>query len=121
MTHKQKDNQLLEEVYSKILEGKMPKCPECGCNPSKPEEECDCDHDCDHDEHEKDTVEEAKAKGKKPNYLDVDGDRDKKEPMKKALKEKGKHATGPKKGKTKKEVAEALEAIYNQIVLEHRI
>ena len=103
MTHKQKDNQLLEEAYSKILEGKMPK------------------EECDHDEHEKDTVEEAKAKGKKPDYLDVDGDGDKKEPKKKALKEKGKHAMSPKKGKTKKEVAEALEAIYNQIVIEHRI
>ena len=40
--------------------------------------------------------EAKKAKGQKPDFLDLDGDGNKKEPMKKAAKEKG---SKPKKGK----------------------
>ena len=84
MTSKQKDNLLLENLYFNAVVEAAKKCPECGCNPTHPKDECECDHDCD------EPVEEAK-KGSKPDYIDVDGDGDKKEPMKKALKEKGKH------------------------------
>jgi hypothetical protein len=97
MTSKQKDNLLLENLYFNAVVEAADKCPECGCNPTHPKDECECDHDCDDE-----PVEEAKAKGGKPDYLDADGDGDKKEPMKKALKEKGKHSKFPKKGEKKK-------------------
>jgi hypothetical protein len=95
MTSKQKDNLLLENLYFNAVVEAATKCTECGCNPSNPKEACDCDHG-------DDTVEEAKAKGSKPDYIDADGDGDTKEPMKKALKEKGKHSKFPKKGEKKK-------------------
>lgn len=92
MTSKQKDNLLLENLYFNAVVEAAKKCPECGCNPTHPKDECECDHDCD------EPVEEAK-KGSKPDYMDVDGDGDKKEPMKKALKEKGKNPFAKKKKK----------------------
>lgn len=106
MTSKQKDNLSLERAYLTICES-AEKCPECGCNPTEPKEGCECEH------HNKEEETVAEAKGKKPDYLDVDGDGDKKEPMKKAL--KNKHKKGP--SKTKK-IAESLEDVYDQLINE---
>ena len=119
MTSKQKDNLSLEQAYRAICES-AEKCPECGCNPSSPKEGCECEH---HNEEAKDeTVAEAKAKGQKPDYLDVDGDGDTKEPMKKALKDKEKKGSsnkGPSKKESKK-VDESLEQVYEQLINESR-
>lgn len=94
MTSKQKDNLLLENLYFSAVVEAADKCPECGCNPTHPKDECECDHNCDDDE----PVEEAK-KGSKPDYLDVNNNGNTKEPMKKALKEKGKNPFAKKKKK----------------------
>lgn len=108
ITTKQKDNASLERAYLTIVESAT-KCPECGCNPSEPKEGCECEH------HNDETV--AEAKGKKPDYLDADGDGDTEEPMGKALKEKGKKSSSKKE--TKK-VDESLEEAYNRIINENR-
>ena len=44
---------------------------------------------------------EAKKKGKKPDFLDVDGDGNKKESFKKAVADKKKNPFGKKKAKAK--------------------
>lgn len=94
MTSKQKDNVLLENLYFNAVVEAADKCPECGCNPTHPKDECECDHICD----DKESVEEAK-KGHKPDYRDFDGDGNKKESMQKALKDKGKNPFAKNKKK----------------------
>ena len=82
MTLKQKDNQLLGDAYSIILEAKMPKCSKCGCNPSKPKKGCKCSHKTkvsvkeDIEENE-DDASIAEAKGKKPEWLFKKGEKKK--------------------------------------------
>ena len=63
-----------------------------------------CDHCDDKGTHKKEEVKEAA----KPDFLDMDGDGDKKEPMKKAIKEKG--------GKKKDAVVEAALAALDRLV-----
>ena len=58
------------------------KCPDCNCNC----EECDC-KECDCKNCKSHEVSEKKKA--KPDFLDLDKDGDRKEPMKKSAKEKG--------------------------------
>lgn len=94
-----KDADLLAEAYQKVLEEAM------HCKYAK--DGCDCDkcEECKDNQ----TVDEAKKA--KPNYLDVDKDGDKDEPMKKALKDK-------KKKSMHKENAEMADAY--QTILEFK-
>lgn len=80
-----KDQELIAEAYSNIIEKRKKKC-KCDCKT------CKCNE-----------LKEGK-KSKKPDYLDVDKDGNKKEPMKKALKDK-KHI---------KEGILSFKDIYNQ-------
>jgi hypothetical protein len=59
-------------------------CKDCGCEIDNCKPGCDCPHDS-HDASGDHWVAEAKAK---PDFLDVDKDGDKDEPMKKAIKDK---------------------------------
>ena len=66
--------------------------------------DCDCDGCAKCTANQK-PVEEAKKAGK-PDYMDVDGDGDKKESMKKALKDKS--SKNPSKGSFKDKFAEVM-------------
>jgi len=94
-----KDAELLAEAYTKVIEGIM------HCKSAK--EGCDCDkcEECESNQ----TVDEAKKA--KPDFLDVDKDGDKKESMKKALKDK--------KKSVHKENAEMANAY--QTILEYKL
>lgn len=74
-----KDEQLLVEAYKQVIE-KM----HCKCSHAKAPEKCDCDgcEDCKKNQ----KLEEGKKA--KPDFLDADKDGNKKESMKKALKDK---------------------------------
>lgn len=86
---KSKDQQMLEEAYEAVLSKQLNekhKCP-CGCDQCGPDCPCDADCECKC----KEDLKEGKKKKKsseKPDYLDVDGDNNKKESMKKALNDK---------------------------------
>jgi hypothetical protein len=72
-----KDQDLLAEAYKAV--GKKETCKHAAKG-------CDCDG-CEECKANQKPVEEAKKAGK-PDYMDVDGDGDKKESMKKAVKDK---------------------------------
>ncbi len=74
--------QMLQEAYD-VMTNKGRK--EINCKHAS--KGCDCS-DCKECEANQETIEEAK-KSKKPDYMDTDKDGNKKEPMKKALKDKG--------------------------------
>jgi hypothetical protein len=89
-----KDAELLAEAYQKVLkEAKHCKAAEDGC-------ECNKCEECEDNQ----TVKEAK--NAKPDYLDMDKDGDKDEPMKKAVKDKKKSIH-----KENEEMASAYETI----------
>lgn len=77
-----KDEQLLVEAYKQIIEKMQCKCPH-----AKSPEKCDCDG-CEDCKKNQKLDEGKKAKKPKPDFLDVDGDKNKKESLKKALKDK---------------------------------
>lgn len=95
-----KDADLIAEAYQKVLEEAM------HCKYAK--DGCDCDkcEECKDNQ----TVDEAKKA--KPDYLDVDKDGDKDEPMKKALKDK-------KKKSMHKENAEMADAYQTILEFKH--
>ena len=68
-------------------------------------------HHLDYDMKFGEQVEESK--GKKPDFLDLDGDGDKKEPMKKAAKEKG---SKPKKGVVPPQFQKKNEDTYKESI-----
>lgn len=70
------------ESYS---DKEIEKCDSCGCDC----EECSCD--------ECDCGQVTERKKSKPDFLDVDKDDDRKEPMKKALKDKEKGLSAKQK------------------------
>lgn len=74
------DLDLLAEAYGKMF--REPSKCSCGCEDCGPK--CPCNEDCEC----KNRIEEAKKKTAKPDYMDIDGDGDKKESMKKAAKDK---------------------------------
>lgn len=78
------DQSRLEEAYD-VMTSKGPK--KCACKHAA--KGCDCDG-CEECRNNREAVEESKksAKSSKPDYLDVDKDGNKKELMKKALKDK---------------------------------
>lgn len=82
-----KDTELLSNLYAGIVkqqllnEAKEPCCP-CTEGKKCTKKGCDCKACV------KSLNEAKKAKKDKPDYLDADGDGDKKEPMKKAFKDK---------------------------------
>ena len=78
-----------DEAAEAPIEEATGVCGDCGCTIDQPVEGCECTHDS-HDasgDHwvAETELEEAKAK---PDFLDVDKDGDKDEPMKKAIKDK---------------------------------
>jgi hypothetical protein len=91
-----KDAELLAEAYQKVLKEAM------HCKAAK--DGCDCDK-CDECE-DNQTVDEAK-KVAKPDYIDIDKDGDKEEPMKKAASDKKKKSMH----KENAEMASAYETI----------
>jgi hypothetical protein len=97
------DSEKDEECECEKVEESMHKC-ECGCDQCGPK--CPCDKECECKTHSikeecfrtnydgnliakiyANILEGKKSKKHKPDYLDVDGDGNKKEPMKKALKD----------------------------------
>ena len=72
------EDELRAELSAKLSEF-MKEGDDCGCNEHDDHGQCESDCHCDED------VAEAKAK---PDFLDMDKDGDKKEPMKKAIKDK---------------------------------
>jgi hypothetical protein len=85
-----RDTEQLSDIYAKMLtEAKEPCCP-CTIGKKCTKKGCDCNA-CKKSLRESQILEakkEAAKKGAKPDYLDVDEDGDKKESMKKALKDK---------------------------------
>ncbi len=94
-----KDQQLLMEAYQAIAEKKH--------NCSHAAKGCDC-AGCSECKSNQEPLEEAKKKKGKPDYLDVDKDGDKKEPMKKALKDK----------KHMKEGISSFRDLFNRVMTE---
>jgi len=81
------DQEQLSNIYAGMLtEAKEPPCP-CTMGKKCIKKDCQCSK-C-KDSLKESRIQEAKKKPK-PDYLDVDGDGDTKEPMKKALKDKQK-------------------------------
>lgn len=102
-----KDTELLSNLYTKIIEQQLlseakKEEPCCPCTQGKQctKKGCDCKACV------KSLNEAKNAKKSKPDYLDVDKDGDKKEPMKKALKDK-----------TMKE-SSSFRELYNQVMTE---
>lgn len=83
-----KDTEQLSNIYAKMLtEAKEPCCP-CTVGKKCTKKGCDCTA-CKKSLKESQLLEaKKKAKAAKPDYLDADGDGDKKESMKKAFKDK---------------------------------
>jgi hypothetical protein len=93
-----KDQQLLAEAYNLVSEKKH-KCMHAAKG-------CDC-AGCSECKANQEPIEEAKKKAK-PDHLDVDKDGDKKESMKKALKDK----------KEVKEQLSSFKALFNKVIAE---
>lgn len=83
-----KDTEQLSNIYAKMLtEAKEPCCP-CTVGKKCTKKGCECTA-CKKSLKESQLLEaKKKAKAAKPDYLDADGDGDKKESMKKAFKDK---------------------------------
>jgi len=86
------EDELRAELSAKLSEF-MKEGDDCGCDEHDDHGQCESDCHCDED------VAEAKAK---PDFLDMDKDGDKKEPMKKAIKDKDAKKESVKEGKGKK-------------------
>jgi len=86
------EDELRAELSAKLSEF-MKEGDDCGCDEHDDHAQCESDCHCDED------VAEAKAK---PDFLDMDKDGDKKEPMKKAIKDKDAKKESVKEGKGKK-------------------
>jgi hypothetical protein len=86
------EDELRAELSAKLSEF-MNEGDDCGCDEHDDHGQCESDCHCDED------VAEAKAK---PDFLDMDKDGDKKEPMKKAIKDKDAKKESIKEGEGKK-------------------
>tara|TARA_B100000900_G_scaffold249210_2_gene212131 strand:+ start:1890 stop:2723 length:834 start_codon:yes stop_codon:yes gene_type:complete len=86
------EDELRAELSAKLSEF-MNEGDDCGCDEHDDHGQCESDCHCDED------VAEAKAK---PDFLDMDKDGDKKEPMKKAIKDKDSKKESVEEGKGKK-------------------
>ena len=86
------EDELRAELSAKLSEF-MSEGDDCGCDEHDDHGQCESDCHCDED------VAEAKAK---PDFLDMDKDGDKKEPMKKAIKDKDAKKESIEEGEGKK-------------------
>tara|TARA_E500000178_G_scaffold331314_1_gene364080 strand:- start:134 stop:991 length:858 start_codon:yes stop_codon:yes gene_type:complete len=86
------EDELRAELSAKLSEF-MKEGNDCGCDEHDDHGQCESDCHCDED------VSEAKAK---PDFLDMDKDGDKKEPMKKAIKDKDAKKESVQEGEGKK-------------------
>ena len=86
------EDELRAELSAKLSEF-MSEGDDCGCDEHDDHGQCESDCHCDED------VAEAKAK---PDFLDMDKDGDKKEPMKKAIKDKDAKKESVQEGEGKK-------------------
>lgn len=85
-----KDVEKITDIYAQMLAEAHDVMTSKGrkkCNCAHAAKGCDCDG-CEDCRCNKEQIEESKKKKAKPDYLDVDKDGNKKEPMKKALKDK---------------------------------
>lgn len=100
-----KDQDMLLEAYN-VITNKGAKEVHC----KYAAKGCDCDG-CEECKDNQEPIEEAKKKAK-PDYMDVDKDGNKKEPMKKALKDKKKHEM--------KEQISSFKDLFNKVISEDR-
>ena len=103
-----KDQDMLLEAYN-VITNKGAK--ELHCEHAA--KGCDCDG-CEECKDNQEPIEEAKKKGK-PDYTDVDGDGNKKEPMKKALKDKAE-----KKSTSLKKEGLSFKDLFNRVISEKK-
>jgi hypothetical protein len=78
------NHEMSDSLNDESIEEATGVCKDCGCEIDNCKPGCECTHDS-HDASGDHWVAEAKAK---PDFLDVDKDGDKDEPMKKAIKDK---------------------------------
>ena len=103
-----KDQDMLLEAYN-VITNKGAKEVHC----KYAAKGCDCDG-CEECKDNQEPIEEAKKKAK-PDYMDVDKDGDKKESMKKALKDKGE-----KKSSSLKKEGLSFKDLYNSVMTESK-